>query len=101
MSLGKICKTKEFAIGSGSTISVISILMFVVILPAMDESNAIDARQDLELKQLAIQVAQDNVPELKGFISKEFDQISAENAKNKDLILNNYKILCKISQGGC
>lgn len=50
MSLGKFSKTKEFAAWTVTTVTIISILMFVVILPGMNNSDAVDARQDMELK---------------------------------------------------
>ena len=60
------------------------------------------------VKHNEIQLAVNNIPELKEFISNEFYEqqqlIQSQNRKidnNQNAILENYKLLCKMANGDC
>ena len=60
------------------------------------------------VKHNEIQLAVNNIPELKDFISNEFYEqqqlIQSQNRKidnNQNAILENYKLLCKMANGDC
>lgn len=67
-----------------------------------------EASQDKKIQTNALAIAGNDVPNLKNFISNEFYEqrviIESQNNKidaNSVLILENYKLLCKLSNGEC
>ena len=65
---------------------------------------AIDAQLntfDDRIRNNEVTIAENNVPELKQYISKRLDGLDNKVDRNSDLLVENYRILCKISEGEC
>lgn len=63
--------------------------------------NAQITSLDSEIDRVTREVAQDNVPELKKSIEKDFDIIHAQLGRIEYQSMENYKMLCKITEGNC
>ena len=91
--LPKFCYSKAFWI-----------LVPILITSAFSGFAAINAQLetlDDRIRANEVTIAENNVPELKQYIAKEFDGLNGKVDRNSEILLDNYKLLCKISQGDC
>ena len=80
------------------------IIVPILIASVTSAFAAIDAQLntfDDRIRNNEVTIAENNVPELKQFITKEFDSLEGKVDRNSDLLVENYRVLCKISEGEC
>lgn len=91
--LPKFCYSKAFWILIG--ILVPSVLSSVSAIYAQLEA------MDERIRANEVMIATNNVPQLKEYIGHEFDEVNMKIDRNTNLLQDNYKLLCKLSQGEC
>lgn len=80
------------------------ILLPIIVASVGSAYGAIDAELnslDERLRANEIQVAENNVPELKTLVNDGFQNVNTEQKIIQEQILTNYRLLCKISEGKC
>ena len=89
----KFCYSKGFYILLGFIVTTSSTFVFGM--------QAQYSELDDRVRATEVQIAENNVPELKHYIANEFYELNEKVDHNTELLQDNYRLLCKLAEGNC